>query len=263
MLQEAVAEITPPISDKNKNLTSAAEKVSSELVEAGVEATVKPLPESSREQAAKSRETRIAELFAKMSQRQKTLLGIVAFCREPRPINGVNTQVEQLEAHNRGIYSPAALCRLLEEAGAIERVDETGNLVADKVVEPSVVEDGENVYLEVGEQAPTFWRTTSEGAVYLDNVQLPTPQNLFAENAKYLPIYQRILTMAAEGVSAAELAEAIDHDPILENPKRYAMIFVEQLKECDAIEWNGTWHLTDCGRNALEEIERLEGESRD
>ena len=60
---------------------------------------------------------------------------------------------------------------------------------------------------------------------------------------------------AAEGgATVGQLDDFVLADPITQNPKRYAMYFVDQLERAGAVDWEGSWVITNAGRDYLAEI---------
>lgn len=198
---------------------------------------------------------RIADLFTAMAPRRKTLLGILAFCEEPMAVEEVNAHIDQLQLHNASVYSPAALCDLLKEAGALELVDTENEITNSLEAEPVVVEVDGVEYLEPGEPLELFWHTTPEGmdAVNQDN-PLERTRALLDEDVKYATIYKRILELADTegGVTIKAINNVVDNDPLVKKPRLYAPHFVDKLEKSDAIEWNGAWQTTETGREALQ-----------
>lgn len=198
---------------------------------------------------------RIADLFTAMAPRRKTLLGILAFCEEPMAVEEVNAHIDQLQLHNASVYSPAALCDLLKEAGALELVDAENEITNSLEAEPVVVEVDGVEYLEPGEPLELFWHTTPEGmdAVNQDN-PLERTRALLDEDVKYATIYKRILELAdtEDGVTIKAINNVVDNDPLVKKPRLYAPHFVDKLEKSDAIEWNGAWQTTETGREALQ-----------
>lgn len=198
---------------------------------------------------------RIADLFTAMAPRRKTLLGILAFCEEPMAVEEVNAHIDQLQLHNASVYSPAALCDLLKEAGALKLVDAENEITNSLEAEPVVVEVDGVEYLEPGEPLELFWHTTPEGmdAVNQDN-PLERTRALLDEDVKYATIYKRILELADTegGVTIKAINNVVDNDPLVKKPRLYAPHFVDKLEKSDAIEWNGAWQTTETGREALQ-----------
>ena len=47
------------------------------------------------------------------------------------------------------------------------------------------------------------------------------------------------------------LVDVVDDEPALQNPKRYAMYFIDKLEHAGAVEWTGQWSATEHGRAYL------------
>lgn len=108
---------------------------------------------------------------------------------------------------------------------------------------------------QAAEQQPSFWLATEDGLAAVEaNQPAGRLQELLAESGAYLPIYQRALQLCVaseDGASLASLSAAIDHDPLVQNPRRAVTFFIDKLKECEALAWNGAWVTTEVGRAAL------------
>lgn len=204
----------------------------------------------------RSAEERLADLLAAMAPRRKVLLGILAFCETPQPVNVVNQKIDELQAHNYSVYTAADLCALLERVGGLDHVTEEGGAVEElETQEPEVVEVDGIEYLEVKKSAPTFWATTEAGmaAVEADR-PVERMRELFEEEAAYLPIYKRILRLCSQegGASISVLGTAVDSDPLVQKPRLYVAHFVDRLEKCDAVEWTDSWNTTEVGKLGLE-----------
>jgi hypothetical protein len=197
---------------------------------------------------------RIAELFKAMAPRRKVLLGILSFCQTPQPVATVGAEVDRLQENNFSVYTSANLCALLEKAGAMRRVTQDGADFGQVKVEPRVVEVDGVEYLEPGTPPEAYWFDTDEGRAALDaDKPLERLAELFATDARYLPIYKRVLTLCARagGQIAKELGVAVDSDPLVQKPRLYAPRFVDRLEKCDAVTWEKTWITTDIGAKGL------------
>ena len=215
---------------------------------------VAPTPEHDPRPAAE----RIAELFDEMPARRKTLLAILAYCMQQQPVGDVTAYIGELKQRDHSVYSANDFCKLLQRAGALERVDADGELYQEVDLQPkTVVVDGVE-YLEPDTPPPAFWHTTAAGAqcVAQDDPAARIRQTL-DEELQYLPIYQQILEMCSQegGASAREMAKQIDQDPLLKNPRYYSSRFVERLNIAGALQWEGkTWHVTDAGLETLAQL---------
>lgn len=200
-------------------------------------------------------EERMSDLLTSMAPRRKVLLGILSFCHEPQPVAEVNAYVDELQQNNYSVYTAANLCSLLERAGGLERVTADGGPADDIEQEPQVVVVDGVEYLEASEPVELFWVATDagRGAVEADK-PLERLRNLLDEDATYLPIYKRILTLcsAEGGAKTPAINDAVDHDPLVQKPRFYAPHFIDKLEKCDALVWEKTWVATEVGRAGLE-----------
>ena len=208
----------------------------------------------------RSAEERTAALLKQMTGRRKVLLALLAFCKTPEPVAKTEAYVEDLQSTNHSVYSAASLCALLEDAGALVRETENGVVFNEDNEEPTpqtVVIDGVE-YLEPRPAPELFWHTTKAGlnacAADDDSARLRT---LLAKPAEqiYLPIYERVLTLCAQegGAATRVLADAVDKDPLVQEPRLFVQRFVERLEQCDALVWSGSsWNITPTGEAALE-----------
>lgn len=197
---------------------------------------------------------RIASLFESMPPRRKTLLGMLAFCATPQTTDALDAEVERLQADNYSVYSPASLANLLERAGALDRVTADGEPYPDEEPEPELVEVDGVSYYEAAEAPAVCWRTTEAGAAHLAaDAPLERTTDLLREDARYAPIYERILGLCAreEGATVAELNAAVDHDELVQSPRLYAPHFIDKLERCDAVTWRDKrWRITEVGQAA-------------
>lgn len=209
-----------------------------------------------REEAA----ARIGELLDRMNGQRATLLDVLAFCSNPRTAVEVDACIEQAQALNRSVFSGASLRTLLQQAGALELVDEQGAPYVEKALEPHiVVVDGVECY-EPQQPAEPLWRTTDAGVdVCAGDDPAARLRELFddPDEQMYLPIYERVLTLCADddGATTRSLGEAVDRDPLVQQPRYFVQHFVERLEQRGAVRWDGAaWKVTDLGMSALESL---------
>lgn len=203
---------------------------------------------------------RIDALMGQMPTRRKDLLTIMALCQEPTSFEQVEQAVGKVQKTNASVFTSANLCALLEKAGALERVLEDGTPYPTESFEPRVVEDEQgNKHLEAVEAPAVYWVSTQAAN---DAVAADDPQGrldaLLEEDEKYLPIYTRVLKMTSEpdGATTKALGDAVDKDPLVQEPRYFAMHFTERLEKADAVEWTGkVWAATELGRNTLEKLD--------
>jgi hypothetical protein len=198
---------------------------------------------------------RIAELISRMQSQRSVLLGIIAFCENPKLVSETNDYIDELRANNLSVFNSAIICDLLEKAGAIEQVNSEGILVKNAKAAPKVIVENGVEYLVPADSADVYWKSTQAGLEELAaNKPFERLVALFEDKSEYKPIYQRILTLCADedGASTSSLGDAVDKDPLLQNPRFYASRFVDQLEKCEAVVWKKPWRITEVGKKGLE-----------
>ena len=211
------------------------------------------------EYAARPAEERIHELFSNMNPHRRVLYGVLRALREPVGNDQVGSVIVALRAHKFSVYSTSNICTMLETAGAVRRVLEDGTPYEDFKPEPKiVVEDGVEYWQAVPVPMP-YWQITEAGQAQLDSYHpIEKLEATFAEEAEYLTLYKRVLTLctADEGVSMKQMSAAVDSDPLVATEPRnyFVQHFVEALERGEAVAWNGkAWKITEVGRQALVE----------
>ena len=155
------------------------------------------------------------------------------------------------------VYTAANYAELLEEAGAIIKVDENGTPFADspEQVPDIVTVDGAD-FLKPASWREVYWLTTEPARARLAQNDPETRfRELMERDAQYKTIYVRILQAAdcQEGATTPQLNELVDWDPLLKSPRLYTAHFTELLERCEALCWEGVWKTTDIGRTLLAE----------
>lgn len=213
------------------------------------------------EAGARTAEERIRSLFESMASSRKVLMGIIEFCTDRQTVAAVESKVDELQSNSLSIFTAANYCSHLQQAGAINRVTETGEDSASIKVEPIVVEEDGTEFLMPGSPPEVFWLTTEEGRRYLaaDNPH-ERLMSLFSNEPAYLLIYKRILTLCLSdgGKTTKQLGAAVDDDAIVQKPRMYAQRFINRLEKCDALIWEKTWKTTDIGRLGVEELKSIQ-----
>ena len=193
-------------------------------------------------------EERIDALFAQMPTFHKMLFTIMGTCASPLPTADLEEVIAEMKRHHHSVYEPLTLCNLLERAGAIAQTDENGTPLAEVEQEPLRVE------VESVEYWRVFWSLTEAGAAKLDSYR---PMEMIAALYETEPQYGAIFTTCLElcardgGASLREIGDVVDDEPVLQNPKRYAMYFIDKLEHAGAVEWTGQWSATEHGRAYL------------
>ncbi len=215
------------------------------------------------EYAARPAEDRTHELFEQMNPHRLALLSILDAAREPVLNADLAEKVTNLYARKFSVYTPENLCRMLEVAGAIDRVTEDGQPYDLQTPQPKIVNiDGEDYY-EPTYPSEVYWQTSAAGLAVLEgNKPLERLEGIFAREAEFLSIYKHTLTLAAResGMKMAELSAAEDSNPLIAKPRKYfVQHFVEELERCEAIQWaDGAWRITAVGREGLEKLDDVE-----
>ena len=200
-------------------------------------------------------EQRIERLFERLATRRRVLLGMLRFLQEPHNPTELNELVDELQKHDYSMFKGNNYADLLEEAGAIERLNEDGTPFDTGFEQiPDIIEVDGVEYLKPVRGRRILWQNTPEGQAYLD-ADRPEDRmrDLFAEDTPYLHIYRQILALCAgeDGTTMAAITPIADDDPITVKPRLYAPHFVDMLEKCEAIRWDGRWRITELGRKGL------------
>ena len=223
---------------------------------------------------------RIEKLLAGMPGQQFRLLRAVELCAEPRTLEEAAAALDEAHPSPTSVYSSVQVIQLLERAGALERLEDEGagdapaegeedrateamGESADADIAPSAAEDGEALaegeepegdFISVTPAPPCRYQATQAGfdaiAAHVNEDRIVQK---IVEEKRYLPIFQRVLEMAARegGCPTKELDAAVDDDPLCAEPRRFCGFFRGKLEGTGAIEWRGTWAITDLGRSVL------------
>lgn len=194
---------------------------------------------------------RIEKLLTGIPGQQFRLLHAVAFCAEPKTMDEVVADLDAAYPAATSVYGAAQVVRLLARDGALERiedeVDDAGTVDA-----AAPIEEGD--FISVKLAASCRYRATQAG---LDAVAAHVNESLvvekIVEDERYLPIFQRVLEMTARegGCPTKELDQAVDGDPLCQEPRRFCGFFRGKLEETGAIEWRDSWTITELGRSVL------------
>lgn len=193
-------------------------------------------------------------LFAQMLTLHKMLFAILSTCASPIPTADLEAAIAEMKRHHHSVYEPLTLCNLLERAGAIEQSDENGTPLAEVEQEPLRVEVDGVEFWRVAPAPEVFWSLTDAGAAKLDSYRpLEMIARLYEDEPHYGDIFTTCLELCARdgGASLREIGDVVDDEPVLQSPKRYAMYFIDKLEHAGAVEWTGTWSITEHGRAHL------------
>ena len=201
---------------------------------------------------------RARELFGYMYPHRLVLYKILQSAQEIISNTDMEKRINEIRANKFSVYSPTNLCTMLEVAGALDRVDNTGAPYIQKEAKPDIiVEDGEQYYVPSTPE-PVYWYISEAGTQVLSEHDVDAKLKKELENDKdYLCIYKRVMRIANQdgGTTMAELSAAVDGDPLISKPHRIHFVqhYVETLERCEAMEWDGSkWHLTDLGKQVYE-----------
>lgn len=205
---------------------------------------------------------RIEALFEQMPTLHGMLYDILAMCETPVPSDALMEHVAELKQSHHCIYDPSTLLDLLERAGAIQKTDADGVPLAAIEQEPLRVEIDGVAYWEVAPAPEVYWANTADGALKLNTYKpLELIQACIDEDPRYEEIYRTVLELCSRegGVSLSALADVVDDEPVLQNPKRFATFFVDKLERAGAVQWNGSWTIAQPGIDYLANLEVKEG----
>lgn len=206
--------------------------------------------------AARPAAQRIEELFAALAPRRRVLLAILRLLDSPKRSDLLQQKVEELQEYDSSVYSGYNFSLLLEEAGAIQKVDESGAVFDEQAEQlPDIVEVEGIKFFKPTDGKQVFWLITNDGRSYLEGDNpFGRLAELIAKEPQYQEIYQKLLLFCANGAgrSVKELEELIDDDPLVQKPRRYFSYFTKNLEDCDALSWAKKWQTTELGEKGLE-----------
>lgn len=192
----------------------------------------------------------LKELFEKNPGRRPIYLAIIEMCEGGKASSEITEAVDEIQSNNKSVYAPITLCRTLERAGALT-VDEPGT-------SPDEIEaDAE--FLEITSQVDPIWTATEAGLDVLHAEREGTAlKELLEIDGKYLEIYERVLAFCDEAPRTKKEIDAIvDHDPLVQSPRRFSNHFIELLEKADALIWkDNTWNITDLGKKTLADMQK-------
>lgn len=205
----------------------------------------------------KPAEERLAILLEQMATQKPILMKVLSLCCNATPVETVYEQITELQKYYSSVFTPEKFCDLLEQAGALERVDEGGNPWQPGDSEPVVVVEDGVEYLAPAPAKVSFWKTTPVGQ---DCVAGDDPikrlHELLEENSYYAPIYQQILSLCSQsgGAATKEISSQVDSHPLLKSPRFYSNKFIDHLERAGGIVWRDAWVITEEGATLLSEL---------
>lgn len=208
---------------------------------------------------------RIARLFERLRGRKRVMMGILKFLQEPQNTLDLDVRVVELQVHDFSLYTGTNYAALLEEAGAIMKLNEDGSPFDASFEQiPDIIEINGVEFLKPVKGRRIYWQNTADGQAFLE-ADKPKERmwKLFEDDAIYNHIYRQILIMASaeDGTTMAAITPVADDDPITVKPRLYAPHFVDMLEQCEAIRWDGKWRITEIGREGLLRLEEEAAEA--
>lgn len=229
-------------------------------------------------------EERIAQLIKGVpGQTFRIIHGIELCTDEPRLAEDIAEDLERDFPQRISVYDAMQVLKLLERAGALERVEVEAETEVDATeAEAAAAAETEAVaiaaanaealadmaegeddldefageYLTPTPAPPVYYQATEDGIAAIGKyASEQTIVNAIAEEPQYLPIYQQVLTMLAEedGQSMKDLDAAVNGDPLLVSPKRFCGYFLDRLDRSGAAEFKASrWRITPRGASVLE-----------
>ena len=203
---------------------------------------------------------KMRDLLSRANDQRKTLLAIVRYCEQARPVFEVNEKIAEFKEFNHSVYSPGNLCKLLERAGGLLRVTADGALYDPETSNDARIVTIDGVeYLEPTEAPQLYWLST-EAALNVASEDDPRARMVaqIEKESDVKEFYRRILLASAleQGSSARDLASVVDMDPLAkaQDPVLTAPHFSNQLERNEAIVFTTAWHITALGKALLEEV---------
>ncbi len=192
---------------------------------------------------------RTRRLLEDMPGRRRAVVALLAYLCEARTPEEARAEIARIQAHDASAYSAGSYCMLLEEAGSIERLAIDGAIWPDVRQSPEVVEEDGGRFYKPGPKLAFMWKVTQAGAQVLrENEPDVLIGDLMEADGKYRDIYARIMRMCMQqGCPISVLNDAVDLDPLVQEPPLKASHFVERLEKAGALAWDGLWTTTDAG----------------
>jgi hypothetical protein len=249
-----------------------------------------PIPDAELSRRVKtvyhSPQERIEKLLVGIPGQQFRILHAVQFCVEPHSCDEIVAEVDRVYPREVSVYDTIQIVQLLERAGALikqtpaapvapnapaapvapnapaetETTTATGNgedpntKSTDGLSAATLTPSGVGEFLVVTPAPPSTYLATPAG---LEAVEAHCGRSvafaLLAEDERYLPLYQEIfeLTAIEDGCPTQILDDAIDSNPLTENPRRFCGYFLGRLENVGAVRWMDNWIITELGRELL------------
>ena len=206
------------------------------------------------------------------------MLALLDFCREPQKASAASDRLSAVQGAY-AVFSPSTLCRMLEEAGAVERLcpaQEEGVIAdagalggkgtsgSDGLVPLAQVsareaiegEEAGAAYVQPAGCRESYWHTTEAGRAFLDAQDAAVSMARLAEREScWWPVYLELLAYlyAGDGHIQAEIAQHMTALPAFAAASHALSTahMIDQLQQAGAIEWRDGWVLTEDARTFL------------
>lgn len=217
------------------------------------------MPTSLEDTVVATESERIAELLSHLPGCRSVLLEILEYCRTRQDENDIIALVDRTKERSHFVYSGLSLCRMLQKAGALDHERSDGAPFDEEALLPETIyEDGID-YIQATIPPKSFWQTTEAGIAALEEDD-PSRRimDIIADEMSYASIYKYVLERCQVGATGNELSDVIDSNPLVQNPRLYAIRFIKRLEDCGGIVWDGQWNTTDDGRASLVHLADIE-----
>ncbi len=188
----------------------------------------------------------LEKAFSRLPLERRALERLLAFCRTPKTLDEIDGKAQEVLAYDQTTMSAPEMTNYLVEQELI-------------VPEGQVEEEGSAGHVRPYDEYVGPWICTDEALAYLNADQsLLYWRQKAAEDEEYLPIYGKILSFVGTSPrNKAEIDRAVDNDPLLKksDPRRFAGYFVDVLEHARLIVWEGSWRITERGKDVLAEID--------
>lgn len=196
----------------------------------------------------------VDNLIKAMAPQRSYLMRFLNAAADNPTMDAMKALYDEWFEYSPTVFTAYDMCVLLEEAGALERVTADGTPYDMGAAEPIMVIDEATgaTYYQANEPADLCWKLTDAGRTILDDDDpVGRAQAYFEVDTALQPLYKRLLTLCRDGAALEELNDAINYDVLSWEPRVYAPFFIDRMEKADAIEWKGTWQLTEVGNEVL------------
>lgn len=196
----------------------------------------------------------VDDLIRSMLPQRPYLMAFLRKAADAPSMDDMKALYNEMFEYRPTVFSAYDMCVLLEEAGAVKRVDVSGNDYDAESADPVIVTDEATgaAYYQANEPADMHWALLAPGQIILDDDDpIGRAQEAFDADEGLKPLYKRLLTLCRDGAGIEELNDAINYDDLAWEPRIYAPFLVDRMEKACAIDWTGSWQLTEVGEEVL------------